>query len=38
MKKNARKLLNEWGKPVLLELLKEIAKGAGLLLLSHFIS
>lgn len=37
MKKNARKLLNEWGKPLLLELLKGIAKGVGLLLLSYFI-
>jgi hypothetical protein len=35
MKKNAgRKLLSEWGKPLLLELLKGIAKGAGLLLLT----
>ena len=37
MKRNAKKLLDKWGKPLLLELLKGIAKGIGLLLLSHFI-
>jgi len=36
-KERARKLLAKWGKPLLLELLKGIAKGVGLLLLSHFI-
>jgi len=36
-RKNANKLFSEWGKPLLLELLKGIAKGIGLLLLSHFI-
>jgi hypothetical protein len=34
MKKNARKLFSQWGKPLLLELLKGIAKGVGLLLLT----
>jgi hypothetical protein len=34
MKRNAKKLLSQWGKPLLLELLKGIAKGAGLLLLA----
>jgi hypothetical protein len=34
MKRNAKKLLSQWGKPLLLELLKGIAKGVGLLLLT----
>jgi hypothetical protein len=37
MKRNTRKLLSKWGSPLLLELLKGIAKGIGLLLLSHFL-
>ena len=34
MKRNAKKLLSQWGKPLLLELLKGVAKGVGLLLLT----
>jgi len=35
--KNAKKLLNKWVAPLVLELLKGVAKGAGLLLLSHWL-
>jgi hypothetical protein len=39
MKQNSvRKLLSEWGKPLLLELLKGIAKGVGQALSSFFLN
>jgi hypothetical protein len=36
-RKNAKKLLGKWVTPLALEFLKGIAKGVGLLLLSHLL-
>lgn len=36
-KDSAKKLLNKWFVPLAFELLKGVAKGAGLLLLSHWL-
>jgi hypothetical protein len=36
-KDSAKRLLKKWVLPLLLELLKGIAKGVGLLLLSHLL-
>jgi hypothetical protein len=36
-RKNAKKLLTKWVAPLVFELLKGVAKGVGLLLLSHLL-
>jgi hypothetical protein len=36
-RENANKLLRNWGKPVLLEVLKGAAKAIGFYLIAHFL-